>query len=390
MKNCLIYIISPTHVISTMSAIKTLHKDSINIKALIHHPYLPSKKANVIKKIIIDMLSAFPEVKETIYIEQDTVNLENKGRDIDNSISILKKRIKDHSFDEIYYTVDFVGNMTKALFTNYPNATKTTVGDAFGLIFDEELHCSLASNTPKPNKNKFRTMALTFIDYFRRKPQKMKRELANLACLILPVYQTKNCLMDIPLVVCKKDLVLNIIGSCRNNCQNFNKYVNHLYTVYMDVNKYLLLTDNFSEGSFLELGKEIEMYSEIIRKNCKSGDVIFIKPHPGDIYQKAKILQSNFSNLKIVELDRKYNRFPIEMWGKLVINSSVISLSYPILSLKYLYNIDVIKPLNTLFIKKWFPKWLWKSYINAMNLYMNPLKKLETWNGSSVIWKGDK
>jgi hypothetical protein len=67
----------------------------------------------------------------------------------------------------------------------------------------------------------------------------------------------------------------------------------------------------------------------------------------------------------------------------------VICMSSPILSLKYLYNIDVINPMNDVFIEKWFPEYMWNSYKNAMKIYMEPLKRLEFWNGKEILYSGE-
>ena len=63
-------------------------------------------------------------------------------------------------------------------------------------------------------------------------------------------------------------------------------------------------------------------------------------------------------------------------------------MSYPVLSLKYLYDIDVIQPMDSEFIEKWFPKWTWASYKNSLSLYSEPLKRLSSWDGMSILWSG--
>jgi hypothetical protein len=88
-------------------------------------------------------------------------------------------------------------------------------------------------------------------------------------------------------------------------------------------------------------------------------------------------------------LEESYKRYPIELWTELLMGIKVICMSSPILSLKYLYNIDVINPMNDVFIEKWFPEYMWNSYKNAMKIYMEPLKRLEFWNGKEILYSGE-
>ena len=96
----------------------------------------------------------------------------------------------------------------------------------------------------------------------------------------------------------------------------------------------------------------------------------------GDLYQ-------------VVELKKRFKRYPIELWKELVQTCTVICMSYPALSLKYLYDVDVIQPMDDRFIEKWFPEWTWASYKNASSLYMKPLEMLPTWNGADALWTGN-
>jgi hypothetical protein len=45
--------------------------------------------------------------------------------------------------------------------------------------------------------------------------------------------------------------------------------------------------------------------------------------------------------------------------------------------------------MNDVFIEKWFPEYMWNSYKNAMKIYMEPLKRLEFWNGKEILYSGE-
>jgi hypothetical protein len=193
-----------------------------------------------------------------------------------------------------------------------------------------------------------------------------------------------------PLTVCSKQSVHDVLDLCSSNAVDLRRYLQELLPVHNDRKKYLLLTDNFSEGNFMDFDTEIQMYCSVIQTFCRDGGVIYLKSHPGETLPRNERIQTALgSAYEIVELEKRFKRYPIELWKELVRRSSVISMSYPVLSLKYLYDIDVIQPMDHAFIERWFPKWTWRSYKNSLSLYMEPLKKLPAWDGQSVLWAGN-
>ena len=55
--------------------------------------------------------------------------------------------------------------------------------------------------------------------------------------------------------------------------------------------------------------------------------------------------------------------------GRLVRACTPICMSYPTLSIKYLFDVDVIQPTDEAFIEKWYPERFWRSYKNGLSLY---------------------
>ncbi len=90
----------------------------------------------------------------------------------------------------------------------------------------------------------------------------------------------------------------------------------------------------------------------------------------------------------MVEIDPRFKRYPIELAVRLVRECTVICMSYPRLSLKYLYDIDVIQPMDEAFIERWFPPRFWHSSKNSVALYEKPLERLSVWDGHNVLWSG--
>jgi hypothetical protein len=150
-----------------------------------------------------------------------------------------------------------------------------------------------------------------------------------------------------------------------------------------------LLTENHSECGAIKFEDEVLMYCEILKKNCIPGSVIFLKSHPGEILLRNDAIKLQMKHyFELVELDIALKRFPIELWGGLISECEIICMSYPIISLKYLYNKDVIQPMNKQLITEWFPKSQWLSYLDAIDLYEKPLQCINSWDGKSLLWGG--
>jgi hypothetical protein len=91
----------------------------------------------------------------------------------------------------------------------------------------------------------------------------------------------------------------------------------------------------------------------------------------------------------VIDVGGAFRRYPIELWPDLVTASTVISTMYPALSLKYLYGVEVIQPMDAAFIERWMPPSMWASFKNAVTLNMIPLQRLPGWDGASVLYSGN-
>lgn len=354
---------SPTHMISSMSAIQELHvSEQIEITLLVYWPGGDTKLNKNLVLVIKNLTRAFPNIKTIITVFGDD-----------------KRTLSEHDFQEIYYPHDVVGNVYQSLCKLFPKATRICYGDGLGIVYEKYFHLG-------------KLLKYSWREKFSQKLEKIRYNLTqkpHKSILILPVDQSGQFLKNVALTVCSKQAVLGVINKCIFGTKSLHLYIRTLISKNKDKKKFLLLTENIAEGKFLDFNREIEMYSAIIKKYCPRNSIIFLKSHPGETLPRNKAIKISLKKYAtIIELNKKFSRYPIEIWKELVTNSVVISMSYPRLSLKYLYNIDVINPMDNAFIEKWFPRWTWESYKNSIKLYSEPLKKLEKWNGKAILWSG--
>lgn len=411
--NCLVYAISPTHIISAICAILTRHApEDVNVVILVQWPGAASDLSNELSVAIEVMVRKFSFV-ERVKLIPDEIFSEMLIVNDDASFKLsLKEWIDVDYAEEIYYSHDVVGQLYQGLSTVYDNARRICFGDAMGLVFERHVHLGyLAACIKDTNINKSPYLARKLRTWLGRVLRKvisiysqqsgapshgapangliLKDFLPDEAILILPVDQSGNFLKQLPLTVCPKPLVLDVLNRCEDSCGDLQAYIHGLLNEFKGRRKYLLLTENHAEGNFIDFEREIEMYCHIVTDYCETGSLVFLKSHPGEtLPRNDRIAQRLAGKYEVLELNKEFKRYPVELWKGIIYESTTICMSYPVLSLKYLYEVDVIQPMTHEFIERWFPQWTWASYKNAENLYMEPLKKLSQWDGKSVLWAG--
>mgnify|MGYP007068373973 CR=1 FL=1 len=140
----------------------------------------------------------------------------------------------------------------------------------------------------------------------------------------------------------------------------------------------------------MPLDAEVAMYEMIVKEHVPSGSVLIIKPHPFSMTPLAERLSHRINkeycvNILPVEL-RKY---PFELMYDLFKYCQIIAFSTTILSLTYLYDKQVINPMNEKIMKEFFPTQSWDLIIDSQNLYKNALDNIPGWDRKGMLWCGE-
>lgn len=406
----LIYVLTTLNFISAVSALTAVHGDKKpNVTVLVHSPGLSIEANGELTSICKEFSKNFPFIKNVLNISREKkAELLSTG-DIDLAVNSLKNFIGEDIFAEIYYPHDIEGGMYQFLCTSYPGITKICFGDALGNVYDKEYHLMLASGKKagvqerKSIVEKLKSCFMSFlsrlISFLSRQRGKAITETrpivfeefkAQQAVLILPIAQKNNYFENIPLKICPRNIFLTVLEKCADSAEELNKYISVLLDEYKGADKYLLLLENIASGNFMPFEREVEMYCAVIKKYCAKGSTIFIKSHPLETLPTAQRIKESLSaDFNIIDMDCRFERYPVEVWKKLVTNCKVISMSYPALSLKFLFDIDVIHFMSNKWIEEWFEERFWDSYKNSMERIVMPLKNLENWDGKSVLWSGN-
>ncbi|MGP0091092.1 MAG: hypothetical protein ACLPKB_14200 [Xanthobacteraceae bacterium] len=357
------FVHAPINALAFIAAVRTLYPEGVDRVIIAVNWPVPSGQEQVVTELdsVVQKITAhFPE-RITVF---SIVNADHAASDE----ALLRKACGTSAAAEIFYPHDCSSAIYSALCRAFPEARRTCFGDALGIVYEKHVRLALASVKVRPDN--------------RHPPDR--------AALILPVDHSGQFLRNVPLTVCAKELVQDIFLQSASGCSGLGNYIQSLLQHYASRRKYLLITENHAEAGVISLEREIAMYRASVLQHCTPGSVVFLKSHPGETLPRNRMLIEALSpDFEPVELDPEFKRYPIELWRELVRNATSICMSYPTLSLKYIFDIDVVQPMDDKFIETWFPRRSWKTYKSAMELYREPLLRLSSWDQKSVLWAAD-
>jgi len=289
-------------------------------------------------------------------------------------------------FDEFYYCHDVNGQICRQLAALYPRARKVCIGDGFGMVYATEFLESYRRAAPLPLRARLGA-------WLRGLGSPVPKPLApirpDIAALVLPVDPSGGGLRRVALRVCGKQDFLDAIRACHANARDLQAYERELLARSEGRRRFLLLTETYAEAGFVTPENEIGMYCEIVRAHCEPGSALIVKPHPLEAAGKpARIAAALGAGYEVIAVDRRFARYPVEIWLELVRACKVMSMAYPVLSLKYAHGIDVVQPMDDAFIERWIEPAHRKWTRDSLQLYMEPLARLPHWDGRSVLWSG--
>lgn len=283
----------------------------------------------------------------------------------------LRRALRGRHYDTVLYPHDVVGQAVGLARAAWPEAKLLWLGDCFGLFVEKNIHLGL-----------FGVSVPTHPFLPGADPDR--------AVASLPTDQTGQLLDRLPLTVVSRHDLLETIQQVAGAFPELPAYLGDLWRGQADRPEALLMTENHAETGSIGLEQEIAMYADLLRSLTREGSVVYVKGHPGESLPRHERLAAALAGrCRIVSLVEPFRSLPVEFMPELVLRCDpCISLSYPSLSLKYLYGKDVLNPGDRPFVERWFEPRMWASYENAYHLYEEPRRALKAWDGHSVLWSG--
>ena len=407
-RSCLVSLFGPGNVLAALSAVKWYGvqrhgEDEPQVVTLLHNPGLSGDAVQESAQVVERVLTGQGWAKPLVLTMAEMAELVRAGERTTyrQILDRFRKRIGVGRFDEVYYAHDVVGRAAELAMNAYPKAERITFGDALGSVYDKQYHLALAQGRSAEQDRPTKTWqvlrsALRPREVFAKGQTILKHRLlgkpqpfqADKAVLILPMDQTGDCLENKELFVVPKKVVLEIISACQRSLSDLAEYSRKVLND-TSAPHFLILLENWSEGHFISFENEVEMYEEIVHRYVPPGATVLLKAHPFSVAPLDEVLSDRLSSsYRTLAIAGKYRRYPMELWGDFVAVCHIITLSYCSVSLSYLYDKQMIYPMDESLIERYLPQPLWESYKNADSLCRGQLTSLASWDGQSVLWKG--
>lgn len=396
------YVASPLNVLSALAAIKTFHPDNpVRVTLIVNYPGGDLTLLEELHGIVKVMTSNMPLIEACVAVPDEMIGAFAGRTDVESAAMEFRAHLGLRDFLEVYYFHDVMGVLFAMLAQSYPNARRIAFGDTLGMVFERKFHFAQfgidvpeSVSTPDPTRGKPSLWSRLRGTEPRHTnlstlPFGAPSILPHAAALILPTDESGQILCRIPWKVVPKELVLRLLESLTSRCTALGHHVDQLLSGHRSTKKYLMLTENNAEAQFIAFERDVEMYCAIIERYCTSESVVYVKAHPAEWLPRYDALRAKIGHkFHLVDFGQRFKRYPVELATRLVRECTPICMSYPMLSLKYLHDVDVIDPMDQAFIKEWFPQKLWDYFNKASQMMVEPRQRLADWNGKDILWNG--
>lgn len=407
---CLVIVFHPPGLLAALGAVMTLHEErDVEVSVIANFP-APSDVVNSeMRAVFTTMTQPFPFIRR-VHVFTNEEMQEKAAWPIARLKADVFPGLPGDYFTEIIYPHDVGGELYPLCCEMYPFARRICCGESFGIYVEKSSFLRYLSGheAARVRPQEARDSAVNHIVDLARRLKSMltrvgrrlgspgrkrgrdgrEREYPpDLLVLALPVDQFGDMARR-SWIVCKKSAFLGVLEKTAEACVDLNRHIESLISRTQGKKRYLLLTENIAESGRLSLEVDVAMYAEIVRTRCEPGSAVLIKSHPGAWFPRSALLRESLGNeYTVLETDLQFQRYPVELWKKLILESEVICCAYPVLSLKYIYDKTVIQPVDEPFLAKWFPPPHDSYFRDAIGLYVEPLKALDNWDGKSVLFR---
>lgn len=283
----------------------------------------------------------------------------------------MRRRFGGRDYAAIFYTHAIVGNLMDLAAATWPTAKLICCGDPFGVFMEKKYYLGLIGVSVPPHP---------FLPEHR----------PALAAGALPIDQSGWFHTHTPLCVVSREELLDTIRQAAAGVPGLTAYQNGFLAEYAGRPLALLMGETFAEGDFLPFETELALYADAAKRHVPPGTTVIYKPHPGEKLPRAEQLALCLGDdYAVVSLDSRYKFFPVELLEDIIAACCVcVGIGYPVLSLSYLYNKNVIDPaqMDQEFINRWIGEDIRDLYHLSQIIHRETLKSLPGWDGKSYIW----
>ena len=299
------------------------------------------------------------------------------------SMAGLRSLVGADHFDEIYLARDHLGAGSPLLLNAYADARKISYGDSLGMVGQRESLSKLEA--PASASTRLRAA-------LRRMLLGEPRSIPfDGAVLSLPIDMSGKYLPGVDLVVPSRAHVLACIEQMYDAMPQLRANCASLCELGLPGKSHLYLLSNLTASGLTDAAREIDLYAEIIEQTSTVGDTIYLKPHPRSTFEVLETLAGRLgADYRVVMVDdKRFSRTPVEMWTDLIRHCEVVAMfSTSAVNLKYLFDKQVVMPLDEARIARFIAPNAVDHMSSASRMMREALANLETWDGRTALWSG--
>lgn len=333
---------------------------------------------------VIERLSAIRPWKRIVFLDASSMDAMLAGR-YRSGIAALHAALGETAFDEIYLARDFCGRGSPLIGNAYQGAKKMAYGDSLGLVADRANFADYDAS--RPVRSLLSACKRTLRRALLGGP---RRYTFDAAVLSLPIDLSHGELASMPMLVPSACHVRQTIRAVAEPLDSLRDYSRSLIEFAGDTTAHLCLLSNLSASGLMSQENEIALYVDVLTATVAPGDTVFLKVHPRSVRQVIDAVTKALTatmRIKVID-DAALARLPVELWSDLLDACSVIAIfSTAAVNIKYIYDKDVILPLNNALIERYvLPAKV--AYIKTVQRMIDEATAaLDGWDGQSVLWK---
>lgn len=356
-----------------------LPADSELILLLDHPPGWPPARIAEAKALLDALASPFPFVRTMLPDAALQQRLVASSRPLRSSSRAVAGMLGDTPIRELYYPHDMTF-APQILAYAFPDASRVCFGDALGVVYSRRYFEQISFSPLRRALFRARRAAATALGWlppFRD---------AHAAVLVLPADPGGDYLAGKDLFVPAREDVRSLLVAMSAAVLGLaDETARFLATPGPH---FVMLLGNLTEAGITSADSEVELFRRAIERHAPAGASVLLKPHPGADPIRTQRLSAALPGFRVSVFPQALVPIPIEIAFSLVERSTILSLSYASISLRYLYAKPVIHVLDQGLIDEWtLPgKRVWMSESNRQ--YLAILEALDGWDGSSPLLSG--
>lgn len=385
------HVMVPTNLLATLIAFETWAGEGgpAELTVLLHQHYADDETAERIGAVMRSMLRPPVSCRALVVVPQSQFLA--FGTDAPQR---LREVLGLARADAVIYSHDLSGDSVQRLSHAYSGAELICTGDGFGAVLQKNRHFAFVGAPLPPEMDVTRASTL---DRIRSRlagyPVRERRRsegsiMADRFMMALPIDQFGGVMDQAPLTVCPRDVVMQVLQDVTASASELRDNIGSM-SPNLPRDFAVILPETFADAGWMTFENEVGMLVAAVERHCRPGCAIVVKPHPNSRRNQAEALRGLLDGKhEVIEVEGEFKRYPIELWWPFLSGRTIIAAGHSVLTLRFIYGVDVAQPLDETYVARHVPPHLHPFFRHVLSSTMEPMRNLDGWDGQSLLYAG--